>query len=60
MRYNYKLLIYNVELDENFYQGFEDLFKNEHTKVIAKRHVIGKSRRKFFQFAALPLIALES
>ena len=60
MRYSYKLLMYYLELDERFYQGLEDLFRNEHTKEIAKRRVIGKSRRKFLQFAALPLIALES
>lgn len=29
-------------------------------KEIAKRRVIGKSRRKFLQFAALPLVALKS
>lgn len=52
--------MYYLELDERFYQGLEDLFRNEHTKEIAKRRVIGKSRRKFLQFAALPLIALES
>ena len=55
MRCNYKMLMYHHELDEKFYQ---DLFWNEHKKVIANRLVISKPRMKFFQFVALPLIAL--